>query len=552
MKKITRKHIVFLSISVIFIFSCTGVPTKKGNHKGNNYIKWIYPLSGVSIVSAGFSDVTGNGIPDIVITAGDRDEFITYIVDSRDGRMLSEIKRVVEKGIPQYEPIMYEVPYITMLYQDIYLPLVDLNNDGIDELFTLDDFYKNVNQNEYKFTLDTFSLSAISSGNSLLWSYKMESLSDKFQPLFFPFPFLLISSGDTDGDGGNDLVLPFGGISYEAVCVLNGNNGVLRWCNETQFLTYPEIGGVFDLNRDGAEDIIAFNRKSELSYCEIDAFDGKDGNVIWTKEINCDEINLSSGDIDNDSIPEVIVSCRNPPGLRILNSADGVLKYSFDFNRPGINEKILNDSVRVDVIPALGDVDGNGLNEIVLQKEEEAIADTNGDSIWGNCIDINGDGRYLEEGECDTLYLDNYLFAFSVQNGILWKYKNNPGEKLTYLIADVNDDGRNEVVVNYVTEEISDFELQVINGEDGSPEFWYGEFKDYEGYSEITNLRLWGIGDVDGDGMLELLTSGKGHRSENGWNTIVVLLRTDTRSPSDASLLPWPLPRHDKYQKNKL
>ncbi len=520
-----HRNVIGFKILFCILFlalSCTAcsIPTKRGKQRGKEYIKWVSSLNG-RILSAGFSNVSGNSIPEVVVTStGEGDDFTTYILNGESGEILKEVTRIVEAGVPTGEPRYFGPSPLNLVYQEMFLPFIDVNGDGKDELFTLDDFHKEIIEGSENFSVHTYALSAIDGGGIPLWSYKMDPSEEGFQPLAFNFP-LLMAGGNTSGDGSYNIIVSLLGKRVNSICVLSGDQGTLKWCKGG---TLPlEIGSVFDINNDGAEDIVVFHRLKTfdqhngiVAYPGVIALDGRGGSVLWEREINCDKINLSS------RLSDIVVICESPPLLYVLNSKDGELGYSFDLKSESGN--LIRDIIRSDAI-ALGDVDGDGMKDIILEKEEV------GENIF-----------------------EKYLFAFNVERGTsLWKYPNMPGEMLSFLIADVDGDGKNEVISNYTDRDSnSNFELQVINGEDGTPVFWYGDFQGLTEYSSIKNLRLWGTGDVDGDGAIDLLTTGTGCKADSTCYPVVVLLRTDAPLPSDLSLLPWPLPRHDKYQSNTL
>jgi hypothetical protein len=532
-----------LSIFLIFLFcECkSSVATRGGDKRGVEYIKWTREINGSDILFVGTADLDGDKTQEVIVQAFSNNDVISHVIDSSSGNEKKIISRIVDNGSPEVG--YYEFPSYHYYLRGFYLPSIDIDNDGKENWFTLDSYYINIS--DTKFSLYTLASTMLSGLESPTWSYKISSpinstdISD-----LSPF---LIPSSVLEGNGGQDFIFTsiVNFFTANNLCVLKGLNGTIKWCKELE----DEFNfSVADINGDGIDDIITFIRKKK--YGGVYAFNGNNGEVLWTINIDCEEINGSSADMDNDGIVDVVIICGIPSVLKVLNGLNGKENFSVNFSMDSTGVKILYDGIDTSFVPVLGDVDNDGENDVVLQKLESGVKDTNGNGIFGDCVDYNGNGKY-EEGECDAGVGENYLFAFNLQKGILWKYKNQPGDIITNLIADVDNDGENEIISNYLDKEnIKDFELQVINGNDGTPAFWYGEFKDFMGYSEIKNVKLWGIEDIDSDGMLEMLVSGLGCR-DNGCNIPVVMcLRTDASVPEDTSLLPWPFPRHDKYQKN--
>lgn len=457
-----------VSIILILLFSgCNETaPTRSGEWRGNEYIKWAQEVSESHILFVGTADVDGDKTQEVIaqIFSDTSNDVISYVIDSSTGNVKRIISRIVDGGAP--EQGYYEFPgyyYLT----GFYLPSVDIDRDGKEDWFTLDSYYINI----YDTKMSLYHLAPIllSGLDSPVWQYKIQSPinSSEIQNL----SLFLIPSGVLEENGKQNLI--FSSMAPPMVgnnlCVLQGLDGAKKWCNDIE----NEFNfSLADINEDGTDDIITFTMKKKydqnnkpISSPKVDVFDGNNGDVLWSTTIDCDEINGSSGDIDNDEIREVVISCSTPPLLKVLNRLDGREKYSFNFSMEINNIKVLNDKIETSIMPVLGDLD--------------------------------------------------------------------------------------DVISNYLNKDSSsEFELQVINGEDGSSAFWYGDFKEIMEFDEIKSVKLWGVEDIDSDGMLEILVLGFGCRANICVHPIIMSLRTDAFNPQELTLLPWPFPRHDKYQKN--
>jgi len=158
------------------------------------------------------------------------------------------------------------------------------------------------------------------------------------------------------------------------------------------------------------------------------------------------------GDVDSDGILEVIIGSGNHK-VYALNGKDGSKLWS------------LYTGDVVDSSPALGDVDGDGTLEVVI----------------GNW--------------------DNKVYALNGEDGSeFWNFTTGGDVDSSPALGDVDGDGMLEVVVSS-----KDNKTYALNGEDGS-ELW--NFSTGSGNGGVMNHPMFSspaLGDVDSDGMLEVI-----------------------------------------------
>ena len=157
----------------------------------------------------------------------------------------------------------------------------------------------------------------------------------------------------------------------------------------------------------------------------------------------------------------------------------------------------------VSAAPVLGDVDGDGRNEVVFGSEDDTVRVLNGESgsvLWtGDASsgieaapalgDLDGDGL----PEIVTGAVDGTIRAWDGLTGTpLWTCELSSAPAGGLLVADPDNDGRLEVVCG-----TQDGKVAALNGEDGSP-----------AWSSVLPGAVLGapaLGDVDSDGRLEVV-----------------------------------------------
>jgi outer membrane protein assembly factor BamB len=295
---------------------------------------------------------------------------------------------------------------------------------------------------------------------------------------------------------------------------------------------------VADVDLDGMPDIVT------TAYNEIAALKGATGEFIWRKPQE-GQFNIGSAaiaDLDGDGKPEVVhgwtagkVNCRN--------GQTGELKWQVD-----VKSKVWSS-------PAIVDADRDGRPDVVISSEQKVhvLRGDTGQEIWSAYLGFNMFGSPAVadvdgDGDLDVVCGGSHVYCFDAKTGAqVWQAANKQAGEATCLIEDLDGDGTMEVVYSIDGKEIGcldgktgkiewifpisnrtqglhsspcaadangDGILEVyagtaagimycLNGKSGQKIWEYqhsneGNFKDYiEGSSSL--------GDVDGDGALELL-----------------------------------------------
>ncbi len=243
-----------------------------------------------------------------------------------------------------------------------------------------------------------------------------------------------IAQGDVDGDGKLELVF---GDFHGYVYAYNGEDGSLLWKFDTQRRWVCGCIAMGDLNGDGDLEVIAGtfgDKENSTIFC----LDGSTGSVIWryVTDLGPDFFVPAIGDLDGDGLSEVVVS-----------GAEGVFPYYY-----------------ISIIYCLDGTDGS----LIWRFDEDYDAISNPPALG----DIDGDNRL---DIILTSFADGYLFALNGENGsLLWRYWINTSVSPP-ILADLDDNLDLEIVVGNVYGEL--YALDVKNS--GFRIYWQGESGDF-------------------------------------------------------------------------
>ncbi len=274
-----------------------------------------------------------------------------------------------------------------------------------------------------------------------------------------------VAVGDMDGDGDLDIIT--GNSSQQNVVYLNDGAG--NFGSSRNFGTGSDGGGIAvgDIDGDGHLDIVT----SGVVYLN----DGE-GNFGSSRNFGTEGHSTSSvavGDMDSDGDLDIITGNFYQQNVVYLNDGAGNFGSSHNF---GTESDWTSDV-------AIGDVDGDGHLDIVTGNSDQNV-------IYLN----NGEGNFGSSRNFGLTYN-------SVTNSV--------------AVGDLNNDGHLDIITGdaynpYVIDEFGD---NVVYLNDGTGNFntghYFGDLGD--------NTESLTIGDVDGDGHLDIIT-GIGDDSANGIN----------------------------------
>ncbi len=311
---------------------------------------------------------------------------------------------------------------------------------------------------------------------------------------FFTTGMGIISSpaiGDIDNDGNIEVVV---GSEDWKVYALKGTDGSLFWSFATagQVNSSPAIG---DINNDGQLEIVVGSGDGKVY-----ALRGIDGSLIWSY-ITGDKVYSSPaiGDLNNDGQVEIVFGSYDG-NVYAIRGIDGSVLWSY-----ATGSSVLSS-------PTLGDIDNDGYIEVIISSNNHkvyALRGTDGSLLWLYTM-LNavystpaiGDINY--DGQIEVIFgsWDNTLYALRGTDGsLIWQVSVADGDKPypmpLNIIADVDPTPGLEIVQNVAHSSCCGITVVSASG------------------SILWSWNLWdshrsvSVGDVDGDGCVEIVTVGK-------------------------------------------
>ncbi len=303
----------------------TGLQRMKANMSSGRFLKWTYNAGDYSYAQPAIGDINNDGLPEVIIAANRK----VIALRGTDGTPLWSFTAgsTIEGGIA----------------------ISDINNDGIPEVV--------FGSRDYK----VYALKG--TDGTLLWSYTTAAYISTSPAI-----------GDINNDGIPEVIVE---ASYY-IYALKGTNGTLLW-------SFYSNSGVFDysspaiadVNNDGLPEVIALTQFGSLYVLR-----GSSGTILWYKIFYPDaSITFYSSpviaDVDNDGIPDIVVADGSTT-VRALRGTDGNLVWSKQLEI-GNNSKY-----RTLLTPAIGDINNDGIREIIVDARFKiyALRGNNGNTIW--------------------------------------------------------------------------------------------------------------------------------------------------------------------------
>ena len=281
------------------------------------------------------------------------------------------------------------------------------------------------------------------------------------------------------------------------IYALRGTDSTTLWSRRIDTVPSSMQGSVaiYDVNGDGSGEVFVHTTT------EILALRGTDGTTIWSYPADGRYNSPAVYDVDMDSQYEVI-DATSDGTLLVLDAQTGALEYSVPLG--GSTEGS----------PTVSDLDGDGDPDVVIGTSDGHVVAIDGPSgtvLWNVAVggnnrgtpsvyDVNGDGvKEVLIGNTSG----NAVYALRGTDGtVVWTYNHTYSYEQAFArkLGDVDGDGQIEVVItSYGSRVGSSPMFIVLNGSTGTPEWTYDvSGNGTEGAS---------IGDVDNDGCMEIVVA---------------------------------------------
>jgi len=344
------------------------------------------------------------------------------------------------------------------------------------------------------------------------------------------FGYSAANAGDVNNDGVNDLI---SGTSGGLARVISGKDG-------TTLYTFSEAAGAFgqkvagagDVNKDGYDDVIVSAHRDGTNGTDSGAvwvYSGIDGSVLYTiygeHTYHFGFSAAGAGDINKDGYADIIVGA-----LAADNSGQGSGSARIFSGQTGNILYTLNGDTNGDMfgysVDGAGDLNKDGYDDVIISaligNYTRVVSGIDGSTLTTLTVGANrnvvGAGDLNNDTYPDLLLgkADGTTVAVSGQDYSTLHTYTAPGTgsqagRGIESAGDINGDGFDDFVVGRMVQDSNRGKVDIISGKNGSliGTISGGNENDYLG------LSVAGIGDIDNDGIPEIIAGAYGD-DDNG------------------------------------
>lgn len=348
-------------------------------------------------------------------------------------------------------------------------------------------------------------------------------------------------AGDLNGDGLSDILVhselgPTSNITAELIAKI-GSNGTHLW--QESFTGYSArigVQAVDDFDGDSLPDVLTRSSYGPLinTWHAVTAIKGNNGTHLWQEAVigNSAYTQVQEvGDLDNDSMPDVLLFTEVGPDTSVTNTwmsvkgSDGT--HFWQHSKSGNGSSIWADNV--------GDVNGDSKPDFLLNtrvneggdsRTAQAImkSGSDGTNLWQTGLFTGTDASsWLEDiGDLNGDGLTDVLVGFDVgpisaKSVDMWAYRGydqysfwhedinweEQADIWAIVVEDLDGDGNQDALVHLMEGPDSNRTIELIARRgDGGTDFWQHSLT-----GESASMYAQGVDDIDGDGKTDVLVT---------------------------------------------